>query len=162
APSALYALVRKSTPEEVVDEMMARAETGETITNKTIQEKLAAHAAANKTEQPDEEAEGEPEQSKQAEGETKKPEQTASQDEHPKREQLQALDADPRVQNYGVWFREVVKHANALATAAEIVDDKSLDEARRAALRKAIEPDLLDDALVGGGAGVKLFNFLWQ
>src|SRR5262249_11860333 len=112
APSALYALVRKSTPEEVVDEMMARAETGETITNKTIQEKLAAHAAANKTEQPDEEAEGEPEQSKQAEGETKKPEQTASQDEHPKREQLQALDADPRVQNYGVWFREVVKHAN--------------------------------------------------
>jgi hypothetical protein len=174
APSALYALVRKSAPEEMVDEIMARAGAGEAITNSLVQEILAKHAAANKAEQP-EQKESAPDQPEQTEGEPDQPEQTASQDEQPKqeepeqpkqekgeREQRPGLDADPRVQDYGVWFREAVKHANGLKRAAEIVDDQSLDEERRAALRKAIEPDLLDDVLVGGGAGVKLFNFLWQ
>ena len=158
APSALYALARKSTPDEVVDEMMARAEAGEAITNSTMQEALAKHAETNKAEQPAQEGseEGEAEQPEQEEGEAEQPEQEESEAEKP----AQALDADPLAQAYRNWLSAAVKHANALARDAEIVDDKSLDEGRRQALLRAIEPKVLDDLREGAIAGLKLFNFL--
>src|SRR5262249_24107986 len=84
-----------------------------------------------------EEGEGEPEQEKgeaeqpeQEEGEAEQPEQEEGEAEQPE----QALDADPLAQAYRNWLSAAVKHANALARDAEIVDDKSLDEGRRQAL----------------------------
>jgi len=50
APSALYALARPSTPDEVRDEMMERAEAGKPISNNDVQEAIQATPA--ETEQP--------------------------------------------------------------------------------------------------------------
>jgi DUF3102 family protein len=44
APSALYALARPNTPDEVRDEIIERAEAGESITNKDVQEALQPNA----------------------------------------------------------------------------------------------------------------------
>src|SRR5262249_31319902 len=147
----LYVLARKSTPDEVVDEIVARAGTGEAINHRTVQEALAAHAETNKAEQPAQEGseEGEPEQPEQEESEAEQPEQKEGEAEQPAQEEIKAqpaqpLDADALAQAYRNWLSAAVKHANALARDAEIVDDKGLDERRRAALVRAIEPKVLD------------------
>jgi hypothetical protein len=115
APSALYALVRKSTAEEVVDEMMARAKAGETITNSLVQEVLAKHAAANKVEQPEHE-EGESEQPKQTEGEPEQPEQEEGEPEQPEQEESEELVSPD------TWNGRQILIANKAAGDARIED----------------------------------------
>jgi len=47
APSALYALARPNTPEEVRNEMIDRAASGEQVTHQMVKDALAPHKSAN-------------------------------------------------------------------------------------------------------------------
>jgi len=118
APSALYALARRNTPDEVREELLARAGAGEPITNKTTQDALAAHAAANKVEQPEQE-EGETKQPKQEEGKTEQPKQAEGEPEQP--EQPAQEEGEERI-SPDTWNGRQILIANKAAGDARIED----------------------------------------
>jgi hypothetical protein len=127
APSALYALARPGTPEEVRAEMMERAEAGEAISNSDVQEALATHAETNKAEQPaQEKSEEQPAQEKseeqpaQEESEAEQPAQEESEAEQPAQEESEE-QAEEQI-SPETWNGRRLLVANKAAGDARIED----------------------------------------
>jgi hypothetical protein len=78
---------------------------------------------------------------------------------HEHNKQTKQKDPESRLKEYRKYLENAVKHAYAVKTDAEIVDD-NLDKERRQILRKAIEPKVLGDLRDSANALLKLVNFL--
>jgi hypothetical protein len=132
APSALYLLVRPSTPKEVRDQLLDRAKEGENISvndaNKALKE------ARKEEQEPDDDAGG----SAENEASNDKPE-------------------DPQTKNNKRWFRDVCGCAAQAKRFAKTVDNAEPDLAQ--ALREIAEPGLLSTLREGGQALIRLADF---
>jgi len=139
APSALYVIARPNTPSKVVDDIIARAEAGESIEHKHVQEALHEYGEPDAADNGDRDKDDDEQELSESASET----------------------TEPRTKNDARWFKKLVDDANEAIRRARIADSVLEPEAERS-LREVVEPsrELLKTLRQGGQALIKLADFL--